>query len=131
MGEWGQMGKRRNISVFSSVFLLFTCVSYIDVASAQTGKSGEFTIHNETEANTVVGFYTNDGTGWSTNWLSEPVGPGDNAALVFTKTSGRCQQTLRVGWRGKSGGEVKDDPIRIDICKASNVYLHDNDITYD
>lgn len=79
----------------------------------------------------MVGFYTNDGTGWSTNWLSEPVGPGDTAELVFTKSSGRCQQTLRVGWRGKSGGEVKDDPIRIDICKASNVYLHDNDVSFD
>ena len=36
-------------------------------AADGTGKNGVFTIHNETEGNTVVGFYTNDGSGWSTN----------------------------------------------------------------
>lgn len=107
------------------------CLISVAPVAAQTGKNGAFTIHNETEANTVVGFYTNDGSGWSNNWLSSAVGPGDNADLEFTKSGGRCQQTLRVGWKSKSGGEVKDDPIRIDICKASNVYLHDNEITFD
>lgn len=125
------MVKKIEIKVTAVILSLFVGAPYIDVASAQTGKRGEFTIHNETAGNTVVGFYTNDGTGWSTNWLSEPVGPGDTADLEFTKSGGRCQQTLRVGWRGKSGGEVKDDPIRIDICKASNVYLHDNDVSFD
>ncbi|QTL06026.1 hypothetical protein J5J86_04265 [Aquabacter sp. L1I39] len=125
------MGKKLKIRVAAVVLSLFVGAPYIDAASAQTGKRGEFTIHNETPGNTVVGFYTNDGTGWSTNWLSEPLEPGDSAELAFTKSSGKCQQTLRVGWRGKSGGEVKDEPIRIDICKASNVYLHDNDVSFD
>ena len=96
-----------------------------------TGKNGEFTIHNETKGNTVVGFYTNDGSGWSKNWLSSNLKPGDDRDMKFTKPGGKCKQTLRVGWLGKSGGEVKDDPINIDICDATNVYLRDNKITYD
>lgn len=107
------------------------CISFAGAGLAQSGKHGEFTIHNETDSNTVVGFYTNDGTGWSTNWLSKAVGPGDTAELMFNKSGGRCQQTLRVGWRAKGGGEVKDEPTKIDICKASNVYLHDNEISFD
>ena len=51
--------------------------------------------------------------------------------MEFSKPGRKCRQQIRVGWLGKSGGEVKDDPINIDICDASNVYLHDNKITYD
>ena len=101
------------------------------IATAQTGKSGVFTIHNDTAGNTVVGFYTNDGSGWSKNWLSSPLGPGDEARAEFSRDGAYCKQTIRVGWRSKSGGEVRDDPINIDFCKASNVYLKDNDVTFD
>ena len=100
-------------------------------AADGTGKNGVFTIHNETAGNTVVGFYTNDGGGWSTNWMSSLLKPGDSTDMKFSKPGGKCRQTLRVGWLGKGGGEVKDDPIGIDICKATNVYLHDNEITFD
>ncbi len=96
-----------------------------------TGKNGVFTIHNETDSNTVVGFYTNDGSGWSKNWMNNNLGPGDTAKMEFSRPGGKCKQTLRVGWRAKGGGEVRDNPINIDICDASNVYLHDNKITYD
>lgn len=100
-------------------------------AMAQTGKRGVFTIHNDTPGNTVVGFYTNDGSGWSKNWLNGPLKPGDDARAEFKEDRALCKQTIRVGWLSKSGGEVKDDPINIDFCKASNVYLKDNDVTFD
>ncbi len=98
---------------------------------AQTGKRGVFTIHNDTPGNTVVGFYTNDGSGWSKNWLREHLKPGDEARAEFKEDGAYCKQTIRVGWLSKSGGEVKDDPINIDFCKATNVYLKDNEVTFD
>ena len=113
---------------------LATCLIAAGVVSAVadgTGKNGVFTIHNDTDANTVVGFYTNDGGGWSKNWLSRKLAPGASTDMKFSKPGGKCKQRLRVGWLGKSGGEVQDDPINIDICDATNVYLHDNKITYD
>ncbi|AVX02695.1 hypothetical protein MXMO3_00147 [Maritalea myrionectae] len=100
-------------------------------AFAQSGAGGLFTLHNITESNIVVGFYTNDGSGWSTNWLSEEMNPGETAQAEFFATTGSCDQTFQVGWLGADDGEVLDDPISIDICDASEVYLADNEIYFE
>lgn len=96
-----------------------------------TGSAGFFTIHNNTANNIVIGFYTNDGSGWSDNWLSQELNPGETAAAEFVAETGACDQILRVGWLGTDDDEVLDDPISIDICDASNVYMDDNEIYYD
>lgn len=100
---------------------------------AGTGSEGYFTIYNNTEGNVVVGFYTNDGSGWSANWLSgAQIMPGVSAEARFHAETGACDQVFAVGWLGSDGAtEVIDDPIEIDICEASNVYLDDNEIYYD
>ncbi len=99
--------------------------------SQSTGNEGKFTIHNQTDNNVVVGFYTNDGSGWSTNWLSEQLTPGQQANAQFDAETGACDQTFKVGWLSNTGGEVLDDPISINICTASNVYVADNEMYYD
>ncbi len=101
------------------------------VLAQGSGASGVFTIHNDTENNIVVGFYTNDGSGWSNNWLPQQMQPGQNGEATFNAQTGPCEQTFRVGWLGEDGGEVLDDPIAINICEASNVYLGDNEISFD
>ena len=107
-------------------------LAHATIASAQgTGSQGFFQIHNNTEENIVVGFYTNDGNDWSENWLSGPLEPGDSASAEFNADSGNCAQTFQIGWLGDDDSEVLDDPIDIDICEASNVYLDDNEIYYD
>jgi hypothetical protein len=103
----------------------------LPAGAASTGASGVFTIHNSTSEHTVTGFYTNDGTGWSTNWLSEQIEAGDTAEARFQENTGPCNQTFQVGWLGEDGDEILDEPIDIDICEASNVYLEDNDMSYD
>lgn len=100
-------------------------------AWAQSGSEGVFTIHNETESNVLTGFYTNDGSGWSSNWLSEDLDPGTAASAEFTAETGSCEQTFQAGWLGDDGSEVMDEPHSIDICEASNVYLGDNEISFD
>jgi hypothetical protein len=97
-----------------------------------TGSQGYFTIFNDTENNVVVGFYTNDGSGWSANWLGGvQIMPGQSGEAQFAADTGACDQVFAVGWLGSDGGEVVDEPISIDICAASNVYLNDNEIYYD
>ncbi len=96
-----------------------------------TGSQGYFQVYNNTEDNIVVGFYTNDGSGWSQNWLSDALEPGDSARAEFKSESGNCDQTLQIGWLGDDNTEVLDEPIDIDICEASNVYLEDNEIYFD
>lgn len=96
-----------------------------------TGAEGYFNVVNDTSDNTVVGFYTNDGSGWSENWLSVAIEPGQHTRAQFHANTGPCDQTLQIGWLGTDGGEVLDDPIDINICEASNVYLGDNEVTFD
>lgn len=113
--------------VFAAVMAATT-----SLALAQgTGSEGYFEVYNNTGGNVVVGFYTNDGSGWSDNWLQDAIDPGASATAQFTADSGPCDQVFQIGWLGSDGGEVLDEPISIDICAASNVYLDDNEIYYD
>jgi hypothetical protein len=110
--------------------LAFCAIATMSLAQG-TGSQGYFEIYNDTRGNIVVGIYTNDGSGWSSNWLADQLAPGEHATAEFTSLTGYCDQTISVGWLGNNGGEVMDDPISIDICAASNVYLNDNEIYYD
>ena len=107
--------------VFMSIF----------VVAQSTGSQGEFTIFNQTDNNIVVGFYTNGGSGWSNNWLSEELAPGQSASAAFLGDTGNCDQLLQVGWLGADNSEILDEPISIDICEASNIHLADNEIYFD
>lgn len=111
--------------------LLFAGLVAVSSVFAQSGSGGEFTIYNSTNNNIVVGFYTNDGDGWSDNWLSGDLNPGEQAAAAFFAETGACEQAFQVGWLGEGGEEVMDEPIAIDICEASNIYLEDNEIYFD
>lgn len=121
------------MKIFNS-FLAVAAVAAATITgafAAGTGSEGYFQIYNNTGSNIVVGFYTNDGTGWSQNWLGEALDPGASATAEFYADTGNCDQTFQVGWLGDDGSEVLDEPISIDICDASNVYLDDNEIYYD
>lgn len=103
-------------------------------ATAQTGSQGYFTIHNATSGHSVNNFYTSeDGTNWSASWLDSGtyLEPGESIDVEFIADSGSCFQYLLVAWMGTDGNEVEDDPITIDICEATNVYLGDNEISFD
>jgi hypothetical protein len=99
---------------------------------AGTGAEGYFQIYNDTAGNVLVGFYTNDGDGWSPNWIEgAEIMPGENGQASFNAETGACEQVFQAGWKGQDGSEVFDEPIAIDICDASNVYLGDNEISFD
>jgi hypothetical protein len=115
------------IALFAATFFALSPLA----SHAQSGAGGEFTVHNITEGNVVVGFYTNDGSGWSNNWLSEQMLPNQTATAAFFAETGACDQVFQVGWLGDNGTEVLDEPISINICEATNVYLADNEIYFD
>jgi len=116
-------------NIFAALGIIVTLIA--GSAVAQSGSGGAFTIHNLTEGNVVVGFYTNDGSVWSENWLAEPMMPAQTASAEFFAQTGACDQLFQVGWLGADETEVLDEPISIDICEASNVYLADNEIYFD
>ena len=54
----------------ATLIFLVGLAHYISAFSQATGNQGKFTIHNKSDNNVVVGYYTNDGEGWSANWLA-------------------------------------------------------------
>ena len=99
------------------------------VADVSAGDWGNFTIHNQSDY-IITGFYTDEGDGWSDNWLKEQVGAGESAGMEFLH-DGPCDINFRVGWLTTSGGETLGDPWHIDICNAKNVYFSADKVTYD
>jgi hypothetical protein len=106
-------------------------LSFTTAVNAGTGSQGYFEIYNNTANNIVSGFFTNDGSGWSSNWLEYQIPPGESQTAQFSAVNGACDQEFQVGWLGNNGEQVFDEPISIDICDASNVYLDDNEIYFD
>jgi len=116
-----------------SFALLFAAFISATGAFAQSGAECVFTIHNSTANNTVIGFYTSpdDGANWSANWLGQDMDPGQEATAEFTADTCYCDQVFQASWLGEGGTEVFDDPHTIDICNASNVYLGDDEVSFD
>lgn len=116
-----------------SAALIFASLVSATGALAQTGSECVFTIHNDTDENTLTGFYTSDDDGatWSSNWLSERIKPGQTAKAEFAADTCSCAQSFQAGWLDVNGGEALDEEHTIDICEASNVYLGDNEVTFD
>ena len=127
-------GQKGNVLFHLKNAIAAACCSLAIGTSAMaqgTGSEGYFQIYNNTENNIVVGFYTNDGGGWSQNWLDDAVMPDQSTQASFNADTGACDQLFRVGWLSENDTEVLDEPISIDICAASNVFLDDNEIYYD
>lgn len=114
---------------FVSGALLAVAFLACGVMSASAGDWGKFTIHNQSDY-IITGFYTDEGDGWSANWLKEQVSGGDSADMEFLH-DGPCDINFRVGWLTTSGGETLGDPWHIDICNAKNVYFSAEKVTYD
>ncbi len=113
------------------VLSLIVTAALTAAAFGQSGSSGLFNVYNNTANNIVVGFYTNEGSGWSANWLDDDLNPGEAATAEFFEDTGSCDQLFQVGWLGEDDSEILDEPISIDICEATNVYLDDNEIYFD
>ncbi len=118
----------------SMMFAVAFALSATGAVFAQgTGSEGYFQLHNDTEGNVLVGFYTSeDAETWSDNWIDgAQVMPGQSGQAEFNDESGNCTQYFAASWLGDDGSEVVDEPAEIDICAASNVYLGDNEVSFD
>lgn len=110
-------------------FVCFSVLIFSGAAFAQgSGQWGAFTLHNNSEY-TIAAFYTNEGSGWSRNWLSEQIGPGEAIDLEFNDKSGPCEADFKVSWVGHTSNVVED--WSGDFCQITNLYLGNTDATFD
>jgi hypothetical protein len=111
--------------------LLFAAVAFFGGVKAYAGDNVSFKVHNSSKF-IISAFQTNEGHGWSNNWLNgDQIDAGESTVLEFLH-DGPCKIQLRVSWRTTDGGQEVGDPWNIDICKAQNVYIDNRgDVTYD
>lgn len=94
-----------------------------------SGAWGHFTLHNQSSSYTIDGFYTNEGDGWSSNWMSVQLAAGDSVDMEFNNKSGPCTAQFKVSWVGTGNSVVED--WQADFCKITNLYMLDTGATFD
>lgn len=105
-------------------------VAMATLASA-SAYAGQLKFKIENSSNYIISsFQTNEGSGWSKNWLSGEIHGGEATNMKFFE-DGPCQVQVRVGWRTTDGGQEVGEPWNIDICDAKVVYFDGNKVTYE
>lgn len=114
----------------NSKFLGAALVGLVTLASSSAfAESLKFKIVNDSDY-IISSFQSNEGDGWSKNWLRGDVDGGKSVGMQFLR-DGPCDVQVRVGWRTTDGGQEKGDPWNINICDAHTVYFDGHKVTYD
>ena len=116
--------------MFRRISLIAATAMVMSAGSALADENLEFNIKNTSDY-IISAFQSNEGSGWSKNWLDgDQVDAGETQALHFLN-DGPCDVQGRVSWRTTDGGQEVGDPWNIDICKAHTVYFDGKQVTYD
>lgn len=111
-------------------FAVAICLASAVFSTQAIAENLKFDIENSSDY-TISSFQSNEGDGWSDNWLGgNEVGPGEAMTLEFVK-DGPCDIEVRVGWRTTDGGQEMGEPWQINICDAHTVYFDGEQVTYD
>ncbi|WP_085937124.1 hypothetical protein [Enhydrobacter aerosaccus] len=86
----------------------------------------DFELHNGSNF-TIVSFTTNEGDGWSSNWLGrDRLEPGAAIEMRFSDRKGPCDVQFRVtasdGYKYEYTGN---------FCRIQNLYVYDKSIKWD
>lgn len=112
--------------------LCLTSLGAFSAFAEGTGADGQVKIFNSSPGFTITGFYTNDGSGWTRDWLGhETLTPGEGAVAQFRSAPPTCHQHVRAGWRSASGHEFRGHAIRVNICGLSNIYFAQEETYFD
>ena len=90
---------KKAVGVITALFVTLTVL-------CSAAEAADFTLYNDIRA-PIVGFYTQRENGsWSPNWLSGPLGMGQNVGLTFAKSAvnAACVRTYRIVTSGDFAG---------------------------
>ena len=71
-------------------------------------------------------FRTQENGEWSSNWISDRIQPGDTFNMDFGTSKGDCSVRTQISF---DDGSKFDAPV--DYCKVTNLYIHNDSITWD
>jgi hypothetical protein len=92
---------------------------------ALAGDHWKFNIVNKSTA-AALEFRTQENGEWSSNWISDRIQPGDTFNMDFGTSKGDCSVRTQISF---DDGSKFDAPV--DYCKVTNLYIHNDSITWD
>jgi hypothetical protein len=92
---------------------------------AIAGDHWKFNVINKSNT-AAVEFRTQENGEWSSNWISDRIQPGDTFNMDFGASKGDCTVRTEIHF---ADGSKFDAPV--DYCKVNNLYIHDDNITWD
>lgn len=90
------------------------------MASPAFAGSWKFAMTNKSKS-IITSFKTQEEGKWSSNWLSEPVSPGDEYEMDFGTSEGDCVVRTKVTF--KDGSYFDYD---VDYCKVEHLVVKEN-----
>ncbi len=85
----------------------------------------KFKLYNNTTKYTIKGFQTYENEKWST-WSDVALAPGENQTMNWGANEGKCTVPFRVMYE-----EIQTEQYSVDWCKLKNIYVTDDNVTYD
>lgn len=118
-GGWGMGAGKRVARVIAAI------VAAMVAAQAIAGEHWKFNLVNQSHK-TALEFRTQQNGQWSANWIRESIEPGDRFNMDFGASDGVCAIPTQIHFADGSQFDA-----RVDYCKVSNIYIHDNGLTWD
>jgi hypothetical protein len=112
---------------FRSAIFVLAAVGVASLASipSYAGEHWKFNVVNKSET-AAVEFRTQEDGEWSKNWIADRIEPGDTFNMDFGTDKGDC--TVRTQIHFTDGSSFDAD---VDYCKVSNLYIHEDKLTWD
>jgi hypothetical protein len=92
---------------------------------AFAGDHWKFNVVNQSST-AAIEFRTQEDGEWSKNWISDRIQPGDTFNMDFGSSNGDCEVRTQIHF---ADGSKFDAPV--DYCKVTNLYIHDDKLTWD
>ena len=99
----------------------------LGVMASQTAGAADyaFTLYNNTTKYTITGFQTYENDTWTT-WKNVGMAPGEKQQMNWGANTGYCTVPFRIMYE-----EINTEQYSVDWCKLKNIYVTDDNVTYD
>jgi hypothetical protein len=85
----------------------------------------KFHLWNKTSKYKITGFQTYENEKWST-WSNVTLEPGEDKDMNWGANEGACTVPFKIDYE-----TIQTEQYSVDWCKVKNIYVTDDNVTYD